>query len=158
MMQRAVLLGMNNPLWPDDPEKALWPHPSGCTGHRLWQFLSMRVPVTREQYLDAFERVNMVLGPVWQRRLAEEAAPRLIKRFQGRHVLALGQEVARALDIPPDAPRMLPFPWEGMTVRLIPHPSARSLWYNLEANKVALGMILEEYWVWWWREQQHAGG
>jgi hypothetical protein len=65
--KRPVLVGMNNPV-SSDPAHALFPHPPGCTGYRLWEMLKTRIPhVTRREYLDAFDRRNVVGHAVYNR-------------------------------------------------------------------------------------------
>lgn len=141
---RAVLIGMNNPL-SSDPEHALYPHPPGCTGWRIWQMLMDRRPgVTRGQYLRAFERVNLVDGREWRAAEARARARELRGALRGRVVLVLGAAPRRALELPP----LLVHPQElgGVTWRQLPHPSGRCRWYNEpEARATAAALLAELY-------------
>src|SRR6266576_4990037 len=96
---------MNNPL-SSDPRHALFPHPPGCTGYRLWKLLQRRRPdVTRAQYLAAFERMNILSSRAWDRPAAREGAERmralLRHGYQGRTVLVLGSEPRDMLGLRP---------------------------------------------------------
>ena len=60
----------------------------------------------------------------------------------GRVVVGLGRDVQMALNMP----WMLIHPQvhRGVTVRLLPHPSGRNLWYNDPTNRLLAGMLLSE--------------
>lgn len=144
MSKRPILLGQNNPL-SSRPEHALFPHPPGCTGHRLLELLRKRLPeVTRQQYLAAFDRRNLICGRDWNNGDARIAAAALVAelRHGERTVLALGEAVRLALDLPR---RLLhPIRRDGVTWRLLPHPSGRNRWYNEEFSRDVVSLILEE--------------
>lgn len=138
---RPVLLGMNNPLHAD-PKYALFPHPPGCTGWRIWQMLRSRVPeCTRGDYLETFDRRNLVNSVHWSAEQAREAAGQLKTALRGRVVVVLGTTVRIALGLP----QVLIHPQEieGVTWRQIPHPSGRNLFYNDEVNRSLVAMLLE---------------
>lgn len=142
--KRPVLVGMNNPL-SSEPTHALFPHPAGCTGHRLYEMLKSRVPgVTRRQYLDAFDRRNVVSAKSYDKQLAREGASALYNEFfgTGRTVVLLGADTVVAFGLP----RLLLHPQEngGVTWRQIPHPSGRNLWFNSEENRTLVAMLLED--------------
>lgn len=140
---RPVLLGMNNPL-SSDQRHALFPHPPGCTGHRIYELLRTRVPgVTRRQYLDAFDRRNLVAGVAWRMDLARENGARLRQELAGRHILVFGEEPRRALDLPKSLVHPL-VELDGTTWRQLPHPSGRNLWYNDEKNRALAAALLAE--------------
>jgi hypothetical protein len=135
---------MNNPL-SSEPAHALFPHPPGCTGFRLYEMLKSRVPdVTKRQYLDAFDRRNVVEHAVFNREDARQGASKLYVEFfgTGRTVVLLGADTANAFGLP----RLLLHPQEngGVTWRQIPHPSGRNLWYNDEQNRTLVSMLLED--------------
>ena len=138
---------MNNPVcW--KPGFELYPHPPGCTGHRIFELLRSRRPeIFRGNYLQAFERQNLVIGPVFDRRAARDRAQELYAELWGsrRTVVLFGREVVRAFDIPP----VLVHPQEigGVTWRQLPHPSGRNLWYNDYDNRRIAAMLLEELYV-----------
>lgn len=142
---RPVLLGMNNPL-SSDPEHALYPHPPGCTGWRLWDMLQERVPgVTRGQYLRAFDRRNLVDGRSWSREQARTRAESLVLEMRGREVVVLGEDPRSALGLP----KLLIEPQElwGATWRQIPHPSGRNLWYNEPEHRLMVAVLLEQLYL-----------
>lgn len=135
-----VLVGMNNPI-SQRPEHALYPAPAGCAGHRLWSVLHEETGCGLRAYLEAFERVNVLVGS-WDRSRAREAARGLRSRLAGRTILLLGREVHRAFEAPTDV-ELLDCYWEGETVLyLLPHPSGRNLWYNKESNRRLVGALL----------------
>lgn len=141
---RPVLIGMNNPV-SSAPEHALFPHPVGCTGHRLYEMLRERVPtVTRREYLDRFDRRNVVCGKFYDKKLAREGAAKLEQEFwgSGRTVVLLGNDTVSAFG----HPRLLIHPQiiGGVTYRQIPHPSGRNLWFNDEDNRRMVAMLLED--------------
>lgn len=149
---RAIIVGMNNPLGAD-PRHALYPSPEGCTGHRLWRMLHEVCGATRVDYRDGFDRRNLVAGE-WSAAAAREGAGRLLAelsdlpppRTGGKMltVLALGREVARALDLPREHGLIVPLMRDGVAWRQVPHPSGRCRWYNSPENRTMVGMLLEE--------------
>ena len=141
---RPVLIGMNNPLH-SEPRYALFPYPEGCTGHRIFSMLETRVPgLTRKQYLDAFDRRNVVNGKTWDKKLAREGAAKLEQEFwgSGRTIVLLGNETVAAFA----HPRLLLHPQVigGATWRQVPHPSGRNLWYNDATNRELVARLLED--------------
>jgi hypothetical protein len=142
--RRPVLIGMNNPV-SSAPEHALFPYPPGCTGHRLFQMLETRIPdIRRKQYLDAFDRRNVVSLKVFSKELAREGAAKLEQEFwgSGRTIVLLGNDTVAAFG----HPRLLLHPQVigGSTWRQIPHPSGRNLWYNSETNRELVARLLED--------------
>lgn len=144
MSSKAVILGMNNPLSPD-PRHALFPHPPGCTGWRIWRMLVSRLPeVTRGQYMRGFERTNLVDSAEWDRETAEQRAAELPSLYAGRTIVVLGDAPRRALGLP----KMLihPLRWRGCEWRQLPHPSGRCCWYNdPECRDLAASLLAELY-------------
>lgn len=141
---KPILCGMNNPL-SREPGYELYPLPAGCTGHRLYSMLNERLPsVTRRDYLDTFDRRNLVCGQVFSRALARQEAERMFAELWGsrRTVVLLGQDVVRAFG----HPRLLVEPQEigGCTWRQVPHPSGRNLWFNKPEHRKMVGTLLEE--------------
>lgn len=143
---KPILLGMNNPL-SDDPDYDLYPYPEGCAGWRLWQMLP--AGTTHRQYLDAFERRNLLRARAWNARAAREAARELAPVLDGRLVVLLGTEVRAALGLP----RVEPLSRGACELEdahfeyiAMPHPSGRNLWFNTQANlEAARAMLLELY-------------
>jgi hypothetical protein len=138
---KPVIVGMNNPL-SGRSEHALYPFPEGCTGHRLWVLLNKRTGASQEDYLEAFERRNLLNERVWNLNKARDAASKLILEMRGRTVLVLGAEVRTVLKLPV----MLVHPQElwGVTWRQLPHPSGRNPWYMKAGNREVAELLLEE--------------
>jgi hypothetical protein len=141
---RPIILGMNNPL-SVDPRHALYPWPAGCTGHRIWRLLQRRCQVSDAEYLEAFDRRNLVDGD-WSAakavRSAEDLRMELTARLSTSVVLVLGEAPRRALGLP----KILVHPEtrDGVIYRQLPHPSGRCLWYNDETCADLAAMVLEE--------------
>lgn len=140
---RPLIVGMNNPL-SDDPEHALYPHPDGCTGHRIWRMLEARTGATRRDYLRVFERINLVAGRYWDRKSARGAARKLRAGFAGRHVVLLGREVQDAFEMPLMTPGELVIGSgpDAVTFHAMPHPSGRNTWYNYPENRQSMCDLL----------------
>lgn len=149
---RPILVGMNNPLGAD-PRHVLFPAPEGCSGYRLWRMLHEVCGATRVDYRDGFDRRNLVVG-TWHANAAKDGAARLREEVEGvppprpggrlPTVVALGREVARALDLPEEAGLVLPLVRDGVAWRQVPHPSGRNPWYNEPAHRMMVGLLLEE--------------
>jgi len=141
---RPVLIGMNNPI-SGDPKHALFPYPPGCTGHRLLTMLQSRLPgVSRRQYLERFDRRNVVSMRSFDAKLAREGAAKLDHEFfgSGRTIVLLGNDTVAAFG----HPRLLIHPQVigGSTWRQIPHPSGRNFWYNDQTNVDLVASLLED--------------
>jgi hypothetical protein len=134
---------MNNPV-STAPEHALYPYPPGCTGHRLLEMLQTRVDIGRREYLERFDRRNVVNSKLFDKAMARKGAADLFNEFfgSGRTIVLLGADTVAAFNIP----RLLIHPQivGGCTYRQIPHPSGRNLWYNDEQNKLLVSMLLED--------------
>ncbi|MDO8616898.1 MAG: hypothetical protein Q7T33_14380 [Dehalococcoidia bacterium] len=137
---------MNNPL-SDDPEYDLYPYPAGCTGWRLWKMLPEGT--SRQQYLEAFDRRNLLRAREWDLKKAREAAEALLPELDGRLVVVLGTGVRAALGLPGSEPlemlktfasvgrRKVTFDWIPF-----PHPSGRNHWFNRPANRARAAEVL----------------
>lgn len=93
---KPILVGEQNPYGGDD-YYALYPAPDGCAGHRLCCLI---LGMHSAEYLDAFERVNLVRGK-WSAPTARDAARQLVaeRMVQGRpspRFILLGSKVAAA--------------------------------------------------------------
>lgn len=147
---KPLILGMNNPL-SDDPEFDLYPYPEGSAGHRLWKLLPEGT--TRNQYMAAFDRRNLLHARKWDAREARHAAQDLLPELVGRLVVLLGTEVRSALGLPAVVPLSMhesllrPDASPGTQIMLrwvaLPHPSGRNLWYNNEDNRLRAGDLLD---------------
>jgi hypothetical protein len=91
---KPILIGMNNPVSTRTGHE-LYPLPVGCTGHRIWDMLHQRTRATMREYVEAFERRNLVTGVQWDRTKARARAyETLIElRGSGRTVVLLGNSV-----------------------------------------------------------------
>ncbi len=141
---KPIIIGMNNPV-SSAPGHELFPYPPGCTGHRLLSMLQSRLPdVRRSDYLETFERRNLVVGSIYDKRAAQRAAEVIYAELwgSGRTVVLLGQDVRRAFGHPPLLlhPQLI----GGTTWRQLPHPSGRNMWYNDAKNREVAAVLLEE--------------
>lgn len=142
--EKPILIGMNNPV-SSRPGFELYPLPTGCTGHRIFEMLESRIPtIKRREYLDRFERRNLVPYKVFNKAMAREAASKIEMELwgSGRQVVLFGADVADAFG----HPRLLLHPQMigGTTWRQVPHPSGRNLWYNNQTNRDLVAILLEE--------------
>lgn len=135
---------MNNPL-SSRPEHALYPSPVGCTGHRLWVMLNRRTGASEEEYLEAFDRRNLLCAQTWNKAEAQDAASHLIREVRGRVVLVLGADVRDILKLP--VKLVHPQELYGVTWRQLPHPSGRNPWYNERGNREVAELLLEELYL-----------
>lgn len=172
-MMKPILIGLNNPV-STRPGHELYPLPEGCTGNRLWGLLHDRTGASMSQYLDTFERRNLVRGVEYDkvkgRARAHETLVEL--RGSGRTVVLLGSVVREAFHfclkgsgdlftpvIGEDGlPPLLVHPQEagGCTWRQIPHPSGRNLFYNDEKNREVVALLMEELYVNYHRQMEVA--
>lgn len=141
---KPLLLGMCNPL-SDDPEFDLYPYPEGSAGWRLWKM--MPEGMRRGQYLDMFERRNLLRERAWDQKRAREAAQVLLPELDGRVVVVLGTQVRAALGLPLTEPLRrvkcayadsFVFEWIAF-----PHPSGRSRWFNQPENMARARDVLQ---------------
>lgn len=123
-----------------------------------------------KEYLETFERRNLVRGVTYRRLDAMMAARQMLGELldTGRTVVLLGGSVreafSRAMHDSPKfyhetletlclgrlgLPPVLVHPQMagGCTWRQIPHPSGRNLWYNVPKNRETVAMLLEELYV-----------
>ena len=139
---RPVLLGMNNPL-SAEARHALFPHPPGVTGHRIWQMLSEKTGCSRGQYCRAFDRRNVLDSREWDPGAAREQSQGLWESLVGREVAVLGQSTRAVLWLPAADP-LLWMETHGVRWFLLPHPSGLNRWYNDELNREMAALRLEE--------------
>lgn len=129
---RPILLGMNNPL-SSNPDDALVYWPEGCTGHRVLGLLQRADPaVSGDDYLEMFDRRNLVAGRAWSDAAAREAARQFDTRGS-RSVVVLGAKTWAAFGAPAT-------PWlsscsDGQVEWWrVPHPSGLNRWYDVPGN------------------------
>jgi hypothetical protein len=137
---KPILIGMNNPLSMDS-KYALYPLPKRSAGGHLWRMLWEEARVTPRQYVNAFERVNLVVGK-WDAGRARAASLELHSSLQRRHVVFLGDKVRCAFGHPKMAISK-PYSYSSSVYFYqVPHPSGRNLWYNDPENRRAIGRLL----------------
>lgn len=110
-MGKVILVGESNPYGGDD-YYALYPAPDGCSGHRLCCLILGMDP---DDYLEAFERTNLVRGP-WSLSAARARAA-LLLTAGGRFVL-FGAKVCAGFGVP-----FAPFTVKDEVLLRMPHPS-----------------------------------
>lgn len=172
---KPILVGMNNPISIKAGHE-LYPLPEGCAGHRLYKMLQQRTGATMRQYVDSFERRNLVCATQYERLAARARAYEMVSelRDSGRTVVLLGNSVRGAFDWviknercrycgngpcencmntglndPNGLPPLLVHPQiiGGVVYRQIPHPSGRNLWYNEPKNVKVVELLMEELYV-----------
>lgn len=162
-MEKPILIGLNNPVSTRLGHE-LYPLPEGCTGNRLWKMLNSRTGATMRNYLETFERRNLVRAPAYDKLAGRARAYEIITELKNSHrtVVLLGNVVREAVDwafrndhgrmlfggasgLPP----LLVHPQEvgGCIWRQIPHPSGRNLFYNDEKNRELVALLLEELYL-----------
>lgn len=142
---KPLLLGMCNTL-SDDPEYDLYPYPEGSAGWRLWKMLPEGT--ARKQYLDAFDRRNLLRVREWNSRAAKRAGRVLLPELRGRLVVVLGMEVRVSLGLEQAAPldvRQSYVDSCGFVFEIVwvafPHPSGHNRWFNEPNNYEAARLL-----------------
>jgi hypothetical protein len=132
---KPIIVGESNP-YGSDPKFALYPAPDGCSGHRL---ATLILGMSRKDYLDSFERVNLCEGK-WSIRAAREKVCELRRGESLRFVLC-GRKVSDAFGVP-----FIPYTalWQsGDHFAVIPHPSGLCrLWNEPRAFEKARSAVL----------------
>lgn len=140
---KPVLLGMNNPV-SSDPEHALYPHPSTCTGARLLRFSGL----DKRTYLTAFERRNVLSGQAWSTPAARAVAPALREELRGRTVVLLGAPVNSVMRGGTPHELAGPFVWtpdgHGGWMAKVPHPSGLNHFFNSQLHRDLLAVFMAE--------------
>jgi len=135
---KPMLVGMNNP----QGNKPLVPYPTNCTGYRIYQMLNAKTGAFRIDYMNSFERLNLVDGHAWSAGAARANREAVLTRLRGRTAVLLGRAVWQALALPPTAPGLSVRPMEirGGDACVegewfyLPHPSGLNRWYNDPEN------------------------
>ncbi len=130
--RRVWLIGESNP-YGSDPEFDLYPSPRSCAGWRMYHFV---LGLDEDDYLDTFERRNLLRTARWSApaaRAAAEAVAQECARAGGAALVLLGAKVAAAFGQSDFKGAMLR---EGLLtayatpVLVIPHPSGLSRAWN----------------------------
>lgn len=107
--------------------------------------------LTLEEYLESFERINLLHDypgktldrqDKFPRHEARVAAGKLRRMFAGRDIVLLGRAVSSCWDRRLAEVPFLEWTVDPLfygTVAVVPHPSGRNLWYNDLANRRAAG-------------------
>lgn len=144
---RPVLLGMNNPT-SEHPDHALYPHPPGCTGHRLLAMSGLE----RAEYLRVFDRRNVISGRAWSMPEARRLQPGLRAELAGRTVVLLGAPVNSIMRGGTPHELAPPFVWtsdgHGGWMTKVPHPPGLNQQYNNPIYRVALELMMRELVEW----------
>jgi len=145
---RPTLVGESNP-YGADPFFALYPSPDGSSGHRL---ATKILGLSRQRYVEAFQRVNLCAGP-WRIAEAREAAGSLAFDAGVRRspLVLLGAKVCSAFGVGFE-------PFTSSTLRqiagvkglddsvtwvVLPHPSGRCrLWLEPGSYERARELVL----------------
>ncbi len=99
-----------------------------------------------EEWLRITDRRNLCSGPTWDRDMARAQARRWLPELQSRTTVLLGAEVAGCFPstgmmcqwaVPMGTPPRCAPPWIH-----IPHPSGLTRWYNDEANRACVEVLL----------------
>jgi len=130
---------MDNPL-SDDPRRALWTQPVGCTGHRLWQMATARTGISESDWLERTQRMNLCVGG-WSKRAAIEKMQEIRPSLTDRTCIMLGREVAWTFGMDQDFLHWTPHMHDWVA---IPHPSGLNHWYNCDGQRAAVEILLAD--------------
>lgn len=159
---KPILVGLVNP-YSSSPGNALAPYPERSAGHRLWRMLqNVRLadpyvhPIAKGiggskiAYMGAFDRRNLFVGEV-PKSLARRQ--KISRAFVdgiplGATVVMLGCEVSDNISavLTGTVHRLFVHPQvvDGVTWRLLPHPSGRSTIYNDPVIRTLAGLLLAD--------------
>lgn len=129
---RPLILGMADPSGSGEA-LAIDGVPAGASGVRLWKMSGL----SREEWLAAFDRTNVVPDRRWLRYKARHLGVLARTVIGDRTTVVLGRETWLALGLRPAAPlaRVANF-------YRVPHPSGRNPWYNDIRNRSDVGRLL----------------
>lgn len=108
-MSKPLLVGEMNP-YGADPDYALYPLPEHASGGRLQRILGL----TRDEYLDKFDRANLCEGK-WSMPAARRRATELLNGEHDVYIL-LGRKVADAFRHPGASPFTTSFSYRSLVV------------------------------------------
>lgn len=150
-VNRPLMIGQS-PGPSTHPDLPLFPRPLSSAGGKLWGMTGL----TLEQYMRAFDRVNLLYThqgqfpttpedrfPAGKARAAAEAMRPFLHQ---REVLIVGRDVAVAFghEEEPWLKWRQCGPW-GYRYALLPHPSGRNHWYNEPGNRSAACKFLKAW-------------
>ncbi len=137
---RPILVGMNNP----QGNTPLVPYPKGCTGYRIWEMLNEKTGCYRIDYMNSFERINLVSLPAWCARQARANAEAIRAILEGRTAVLLGRAVPAALGLGQTPWMVSGWLGKGGVYYSVPHPSGLNRWYNTATNRDEVASLLSE--------------
>lgn len=155
-MSRTVLLGMNNPQ-SANPRYALYPHPSGCAGHRLMVMLVAAAEragvdsLSPADYKEGFEKMNLLDSVEWSVASARKRVHEVVDHLRGRRVIMCGATVPKIVGVHCDQWCTWDTAYSSIDRELfefcvIPHPSGRCRVYNTPEMREEVGdLLLAEY-------------
>lgn len=157
----ALLVGLDNPQ-SSDPRYALYPAPSGCTGHNIMRMMQLAKPdMTLRQYVN-IPKINLLpiaTVPRGRKQWLQQAGQNLVEQLRNSsytHVVLLGNDVRNS--VLPYVLHGAKFPGElkwihdttavdgepNFSIAWVPHPSGRNHWYNARGRKKRVGKFLVE--------------
>jgi hypothetical protein len=101
------------------------------------------ITICTGDYLNAFERINMVPGTIWNKPLARANADRIRAKMEGRTTVLLGRVVPACLGWKPP-PWMVWCSLDSGKWMNIPHPSGMTREYNSAEFRRRVGDLLLE--------------
>lgn len=137
-MTDPLIVGESNPYGNED-YLSLYPVPSNSAGGRLCRII---LGMTPRQYLDSFERANLVVGDKWSAAAARERAQQLSRERPPTRIVLLGAKVCEAF-----GQQLGDFEWvvnapTGHSFLRLPHPSGRCrVWNDPSALPRARGAL-----------------
>lgn len=137
-IRKPILLGLINP----HNTEPLYVRPVGCSGYRLSSFLREFSALTEDDYLNLFDRRNLLVSNEDDPHIAADEFRSTLG--SGDNVILLGEAVRRALTTSIDLPKMLihPITVDDVTYRQIPHPSGLTRFYNDSVARQLVAMML----------------
>jgi hypothetical protein len=128
------------------PDRVFYPDNAACSGGRILAMLNLIGPVTPEEYLEVFDRMNMHYGKDWDAKAARANRVSVIAALQGRRVIIFGRQTASALGVPRSD-----FFWTDadcyFTYTTLPHPSGLTRDYNDPEFKLKAGKLLYDEFI-----------
>lgn len=147
MFRRTVLIGANNPL-SSDSDRALYPYPEGATGWRLWRIFNDAYGTPRSQWLQIFDRRNVMGGKTWNMDRARITGRTLRNELVQASAVVFGHDARVALRLP-ERPWLVPtVEDDGLVWRFAPHPSRRNMYYNDPVARQNVALMLWELADW----------
>lgn len=134
--ERVVLLGMNSKTG-----EALGLFPTNGAGRRLFNATGMKL----KDYMDVFERINLLEAPEWSMPTARQAAAKIKDRLKGRRIIVLGSQAWTALGLPKKDILDPHHASDGTRWIMLPHPSGKNVWYNDETNRAKVKKFFERF-------------